>query len=283
MQVSHPNSMFLLFAVFCYLPSYIAGVAVKYSREPFTKAEGASLSLTCMVQFGKKACKEIQSKWCLLLTPDNCKPLIDPHRYIIHVNETEDREYRLRRIFITFNSLNLQDSGYYQCNAKCESGTEAKGHLVHLAVTEHSGVVKMHRFVKGARRAYPLLMRLMISGLGGCALRSDEMRIGVRDAPHGVYAWRTRRRQYHQHGEPSSETPCLIRGAIKYPYSEAHQVSDALSGFVTFVLKLRSVIYRGNSMQRKSESASAPWHLQVHMRTGIDISFDVYSKRTNRF
>ncbi|XP_057188144.1 uncharacterized protein zgc:174945 [Triplophysa rosa] len=135
MQVSHPNSMFLLFAVFCYLPSYIAGVAVKYSREPFTKAEGASLSLTCMVQFGKKACKEIQSKWCLLLTPDNCKPLIDPHRYIIHVNETEDREYRLRRIFITFNSLNLQDSGYYQCNAKCESGTEAKGHLVHLAVT----------------------------------------------------------------------------------------------------------------------------------------------------
>lgn len=109
---------------------------MKYPREPFTKAEGDSLSLTCTVQFQTKACQDIKTKWCLLLTPDNCKPLIDPHRYLIHVNETEDEEYRFRRIFITFNSLRLEDSGYYQCNAKCEvSGTEAKGHYVHLDVT----------------------------------------------------------------------------------------------------------------------------------------------------
>lgn len=106
-----------------------------YPREPFTKAEGDSLSLSCMVKFQRKSCKEIQTKWCFFRTPDNCEPIIDPHRYIIHVNETEDIDYRLRRIFITFNSVRHQDSGYYQCNAKCESGTEAKGHLVHLNVT----------------------------------------------------------------------------------------------------------------------------------------------------
>ncbi|XP_056592151.1 uncharacterized protein zgc:174945 [Triplophysa dalaica] len=109
MKVFRPNCMFLLFAVFCDLLSSIAGVAVMYPREPFTKAEGDSLSLTCMVRFQRKSCKEIQSKWCFFRTEDKCEPIIDPHRH--------------------------QDRGYYQCNAKCESGTEAKGHLVHLNVT----------------------------------------------------------------------------------------------------------------------------------------------------
>lgn len=109
-------------------------MAVKYPREPFTKVQGDSLMLTCTVKFEMKACQDIQAKWCLLLT-DNCKPLIDPHRYLIHVNETEGETFRFRRIYITFHSLTLHDGGYYQCNAKCDSGTEAKGHLVHLNVT----------------------------------------------------------------------------------------------------------------------------------------------------
>lgn len=52
--------------------------------------------------------------------------------------------------------------------------------LFNLLFTEQSGVVKMHRFVKGAQRAYPLLMWLMISGerclfCGGMILSSSSI------------------------------------------------------------------------------------------------------------
>ncbi|XP_065109986.1 butyrophilin subfamily 2 member A1 [Paramisgurnus dabryanus] len=135
MHISHPTSVLLLLAVLCNLLVCLAGVTVKYPRDPYTKAEGDTLTLKCMVHYEPKTCKDIKTRWCCLDKVDHCSSLKDPSRYLIQVNETQEKEYRQRSIFVTFNSLTRQDTAYYQCNAVCSSGTEGKGHLVHLNVT----------------------------------------------------------------------------------------------------------------------------------------------------
>ncbi|XP_073716104.1 butyrophilin subfamily 2 member A1 [Misgurnus anguillicaudatus] len=138
MHISHPNSVLLLLAVVCNLLVCLAGVSVIYPRDPYIKAEGDTLTLKCMVHYEPEKCKDIQTRWCGLNKEDRCIYLTNPSRYLIQVNETEEKEYRQRRIFVTFNSLTRQDTTYYQCNAVCSSGTEGKGHLVHLNVTDLS-------------------------------------------------------------------------------------------------------------------------------------------------
>ncbi len=105
---------------------------VRYPREPVTTTEGLSLSLKCTVEYRKEDC-DIEAKWCYELLP-----IMDPNTYLITVNETELEKDNLRQrnIFLTISSLKLQDSGLYQCDAKClNSGTQAKGHLVAVNVT----------------------------------------------------------------------------------------------------------------------------------------------------
>ncbi|XP_051983585.1 uncharacterized protein zgc:174945 [Xyrauchen texanus] len=136
MWIFYPSSVFLRVFVLCSLLSSIAGLTVKYSRVPVTKMEGHSLTLKCSLLYEKESCDDIQATWCFSHSAEDCEPFMDPHRYQIKVNETEQNQERLRDILMTFNSLRLQDSGYYQCNAKCTiSGTQGKGHLVYLNVT----------------------------------------------------------------------------------------------------------------------------------------------------
>uniref|UniRef100_A0A673GGU7 Zgc:174945 n=1 Tax=Sinocyclocheilus rhinocerous TaxID=307959 RepID=A0A673GGU7_9TELE len=114
MQIFHPTTAFIIMVVLCSL-LWQRVMTVIYSHEPVTKTEG----LKCTVKYKIQDC-DIQT---------NC-------RYLITVNETERDEYRLRSIFLTLNSLRRSDSGFYQCDAEClNSGTLARGHLVHLIVT----------------------------------------------------------------------------------------------------------------------------------------------------
>lgn len=127
---------FLYFQYFLWANTkyFLCAVSVIYPREPVTKTEGLLLSLKCTVRYKTEDC-DIQTNWWQW---NNSVPLqiTDPNKYLITVNETETDEKRLRNIFLTFSSLNLQDSGFYQCDAKClNSGTQAKGHLLRLNVT----------------------------------------------------------------------------------------------------------------------------------------------------
>ncbi|KTG33833.1 hypothetical protein cypCar_00031288 [Cyprinus carpio] len=134
MQIFHLTTAFLIMVVLCSQPTSLSAVSVIYPREPVTKTEGLLLSLKCTVRYKTEDC-DIQTNWWQW---NNSVPLqiTDPNKYLITVNETETDEKRLRNIFLTFSSLNLQDSGFYQCDAKClNSGTQAKGHLLRLNVT----------------------------------------------------------------------------------------------------------------------------------------------------
>ncbi|XP_050971645.1 mast/stem cell growth factor receptor kita [Labeo rohita] len=134
MQMLHLPAAFLIMVVFSSQLTSLATVSVIYSREPLTKTEGLSLSLKCTVEFKTKDC-DIEAKWWYT-NSSKLFPLVDPNSYLITVNETERAEHRLRNIFLTISSLKLQDSGFYQCDATClNSGTQAKGHFVHLNVT----------------------------------------------------------------------------------------------------------------------------------------------------
>lgn len=112
---------------------HVGTVLVKYSREPVTKTEGHFVSLKCEVQYEIQNC-DIVTNWWYRNEPS--KLITDPNQYLITVNETEKNQFRHRNIFLSFNSLSLKDSGYYQCDAKClNSGTQGKGHLLFLNVT----------------------------------------------------------------------------------------------------------------------------------------------------
>lgn len=111
---------------------------MKYSREPVTETEGHSLSLKCEVQYEIQDCDIVNNWWYIkhAKREPEVEPITDPNQYVIEVNETQKEKLRHRNIFLSFNSLRLKDSGYYQCDAKClNSGTVAKGHLVYLKVT----------------------------------------------------------------------------------------------------------------------------------------------------
>ncbi|KAL1282687.1 hypothetical protein QQF64_001490 [Cirrhinus molitorella] len=135
MQIFQPTTAFLIMFVLCSQPNSLATVTVRYPREPVTKTEGLLLSLKCSVEYKTKDC-DIEANWRYMNNSFESLPLMDPNTYLITVNETERTEHRERNIFLTFNSLKLQDSGSYQCEAVCRnSGTQAKGHLVRLNVT----------------------------------------------------------------------------------------------------------------------------------------------------
>ncbi|KAK7162124.1 hypothetical protein R3I94_004691 [Phoxinus phoxinus] len=135
MQIFHPTSVYLAMVVLCSLLSSLAGVLVRYSREPVTKTEGHFVSLKCEVQYEIQNC-DIVTNWYINPSGPESKPITNPNQYLISVNETEKGQFRYRNIFLTFNSLSLEDRGYYQCDAKClNSGTEGKGHLLYLNVT----------------------------------------------------------------------------------------------------------------------------------------------------
>ncbi|XP_043094201.1 uncharacterized protein zgc:174945 [Puntigrus tetrazona] len=133
MQLFHPTTAFLVFVLCSELKS-LAMVVVKYPREPVTKAEGLSMSLMCTVEYEREDC-DIEAKWWYTNSTE-LLPIMDPNAFLITVNETKTNELRLRKISLTIRSLKLQDSGLYQCDAKClNSGTQAKGHLVNVTVT----------------------------------------------------------------------------------------------------------------------------------------------------
>ncbi|XP_059409165.1 uncharacterized protein zgc:174945 [Carassius carassius] len=134
MQIFYLTTMFLIMAVLCSQLISLSAVSVIYSREPVTKTEGLSLSLKCTVKYRIEDC-DFETNWWKW-NRDEPLQITDPNKYLITVNETETDEHRLRDIFLRFSSLNLQDSGRYQCDAKClNSGTAAKGHLLVLNVT----------------------------------------------------------------------------------------------------------------------------------------------------
>ncbi|KAK2908615.1 hypothetical protein Q8A67_004452 [Cirrhinus molitorella] len=134
MQMLHPPAVLLIMVVFISHLTFLTAVTVKYPHEMITKTEGLLLSLKCTVEYKTKDC-DIQTTWWYKNSSEQF-PIMDPNRYLIRVNETERAEHRLRNIFLTISSLKLQDSGSYQCDATClNSGTQAKGHFVHLNVT----------------------------------------------------------------------------------------------------------------------------------------------------
>ncbi|XP_067298919.1 uncharacterized protein zgc:174945 [Pseudorasbora parva] len=140
MQLFRLTTVFLIMVVLCSLLSSEGTVTVVYPREPVMKTEGHPLSLKCEVRYETQNCDIVTNWWYIKPTkrePES-KPITDPNQYVIRVNETqkEKEKYRRRNILLSFNSLNLNDSGYYQCDARCvNSGTQGKGHLVYLNVT----------------------------------------------------------------------------------------------------------------------------------------------------
>ncbi|KAK7162123.1 hypothetical protein R3I94_004691 [Phoxinus phoxinus] len=107
MQIFHPTSVYLAMVVLCSLLSSLAGVLVRYSREPVTKTEGHFVSLKCEVQYEIQNC-DIVTNWYINPSGPESKPITNPNQYLISVNETEKGQF---------------------------SGTEGKGHLLYLNVT----------------------------------------------------------------------------------------------------------------------------------------------------
>ncbi|KAF5902304.1 B- and T-lymphocyte attenuator isoform X1, partial [Clarias magur] len=109
---------------------------VRYPRDPIRRSERQSLTLKCTAEYEEDACGNVWVSWCLTVPAKQCETLTDPDRYVIHINETINIGRRQQDAFITFNQLTLNDSGIYQCEAKCQrSKTSAMGHVINVTVT----------------------------------------------------------------------------------------------------------------------------------------------------
>lgn len=121
-------------------------VQVKYSKHPVRRTEGQPLTLKCTAQFEEEHCGSISVFWCLSVPEKPCQPLIDPDRYLNHINETKlgrETVFRQQDAFVMFPQLTLNDTGFYQCKAVCQrSGATAMGHLINITVTGMSFDVK---------------------------------------------------------------------------------------------------------------------------------------------
>ncbi|XP_053475887.1 uncharacterized protein zgc:174945 isoform X2 [Ictalurus furcatus] len=121
-------------------------VQVKYPRHPVRRTEGQSLTIRCRAEYKEESCGSISVMWCLWATQDTCKPLTDPDRYLISINETiisGKTVFRHRDAFVTFVQLSLSDTSLYQCNAVCQSTrSTAMGHLINVTVTGQDATTK---------------------------------------------------------------------------------------------------------------------------------------------
>lgn len=117
-------------------------VRVRYSRDPIRRMERQSLTLNCTAEYEEEPCGNVWVSWCLTVPGKQCETLTDPDRYVININETKSNMRRQQDAFITFIQLTLNDSGFYQCEAKCQrSQTSAMGHVINVTVTGMSFVI----------------------------------------------------------------------------------------------------------------------------------------------
>lgn len=97
------------------------------------------MTLKCTAQYEEQHCGNISVFWCLSVEEKPCETLTDPERYLIHINETKlsgETVFRQQDVFVTFTHLTLNDTGFYQCKAKCQrTGATAMGHHISVTVT----------------------------------------------------------------------------------------------------------------------------------------------------
>lgn len=92
------------------------------------------LSFKCRLEYNTQDC-DISATWSRVESEAISKPITDPNRFLITVNETQNDEQRHRDMVLTFKSLSIADRGSYQCNAEClNTRTVAKGHVLFLNV-----------------------------------------------------------------------------------------------------------------------------------------------------
>ncbi|KAM7382889.1 hypothetical protein PAMP_002586 [Pampus punctatissimus] len=126
----------LLLLSLCVLSTEENGTLVVYYRQrTVTLARGSSVKLSCQARYDFKQCSLVHVVW--RHTTEKNFELTDSSKYLTTVNETcSDGNVRLRQVDTEILNLTAEDDGQFQCNAECESGEKAIGHIIQINVTD---------------------------------------------------------------------------------------------------------------------------------------------------
>ncbi|XP_073341817.1 uncharacterized protein [Pagrus major] len=104
-------------------------VAVLYKQRTITGTRGSSVKLSCEAHYYLDKCSLLHATWYQQSTA-----LTDPRKYFTTVSETDVEDMRHRHVVTEILNLTPEDSGQYQCNAECDEGGSAVGHIITVKV-----------------------------------------------------------------------------------------------------------------------------------------------------
>ncbi|KAM7421588.1 hypothetical protein PAMA_015636 [Pampus argenteus] len=133
-RFTSPALLLLLMVSLCVSSAEKNDTLVLYYRQrTVTLARDSSVKLSCRARYDFKQCGLLHVVW---RHTQNLE-LTDPSRYLTTVNETSsDGNMRFRQVETEILHLTAEDNGQFQCNAECESGEKAIGHIIKINVTD---------------------------------------------------------------------------------------------------------------------------------------------------
>uniref|UniRef100_A0A3B4Y1W3 Ig-like domain-containing protein n=1 Tax=Seriola lalandi dorsalis TaxID=1841481 RepID=A0A3B4Y1W3_SERLL len=113
---------------------------VLYKQKVMTPTRGETVKLSCEANYDLEKCGLVQVVWRHITKNAD---LTNPNKYLTTVNETQlDDNMRRRQVVTEILNLTIEDSGDFQCEAKCENGNSAMGHLITITVKSPAATLK---------------------------------------------------------------------------------------------------------------------------------------------
>ncbi|XP_069393925.1 uncharacterized protein [Paralichthys olivaceus] len=106
-------------------------IEVLYPQRTITVSKGSSVKLSCIAIYNHEQCSPVHVAW----SQNGGIKLTDPNKYVTTVNETVfDGNMRRRQVETEILDLTTNDTGEFQCKAKCDNGEVAMGHFIRVSL-----------------------------------------------------------------------------------------------------------------------------------------------------
>uniref|UniRef100_A0A3B4TBK2 Ig-like domain-containing protein n=1 Tax=Seriola dumerili TaxID=41447 RepID=A0A3B4TBK2_SERDU len=113
----------------------LVGILSDLLKNPTRKGKTDKMFVVSDANYDLEKCGLVQVVWRHITKNAD---LTDPNKYLTTVNETQlDDNMRRRQVVTEILNLTREDNGDFQCEAKCENGNSAMGHLITITVNRY--------------------------------------------------------------------------------------------------------------------------------------------------